>query len=77
LAAQIAHDSFVDNMANQVIERHLMRDLQSLFALDMTDDEVEKVAAEDPAKLRERERLEGELKNLKEGLNVCERGDGL
>jgi hypothetical protein len=53
--------TFVDNVCRQVIERHIVRNLPSIFdpmvVLRMSDEEVQRIAAETTDKLETRKEL--------------------
>ena len=65
--------TFVDNVCRQVIERHLLRCLPSIFCPDSvaaySDDELQRVAAETSAMAAKRKHLESLRDGLKAGLH--------
>ncbi|OQN96115.1 hypothetical protein B0A48_18361 [Cryoendolithus antarcticus] len=69
---KVALKSFVDNVCKQVVERHLLRDLQDIFSPKTvamyTDEELERIAGEKPDVMDTRKELREQLHNLKAGL---------
>lgn len=63
----------MDNVCKQVIERHLLRNLPSIFtpeAVAFYDDEkLEQIAGERQETLEKRKRLQGQLTSLKAALD--------
>lgn len=61
-------------MTTQVIERHVVRDLEAIFSPVvvslMTDSEVEAIAAEPKKAKRQREFLEDRVRKLEDGQNI-------
>jgi hypothetical protein len=66
--------TFVANVTTQVIERHVVRDLEGIFSPVvvnlLTDKEVEAIAAEPKAAKRQREFLEDRVKKLEAGQDI-------
>lgn len=71
---KVALKTFVDNVCKQVVERHLLRNLPSMFSPRVvamyTDEELEKIAGERPEIVRKRKQLREQLGNLKGWLEV-------
>lgn len=65
--------TFVDNVCRQVIERHLLRYLPSIFCPESvaaySDDELQRVAGETSAIAAKRRHLESLRDDLKPGLH--------
>lgn len=64
--------TFVDNVCRQVIERHLMSKLPTIFSptsvLEMTDLEITRIAGEPADRARRRNELMGMIQTLSESL---------
>lgn len=64
--------TFVDNVCRQVIERHLLSDLASIFSpIDVagyTDEDLERMAGETPEVVERRKGLQEQLQTLQAGL---------
>lgn len=62
------------NITTQVIERHIVSDLEAIFSPlavnDMSDEEVEAIAAEPSATRHKRQFLTDRVAKLKDGHNV-------
>ena len=71
---QVESKNFVANITKQVIERHLIRDLEGIFSpvkvAALPDIEVERLVTEPDASKRQRAFLEDRLKKLKDGQGV-------
>lgn len=71
---KVALKTFVDNVCKQVVERHLLRNLPSMFSPRVvamyTDEELEKIAGERPEIVRKRKQLREQLGNLGVWLEV-------
>lgn len=71
---KVALKTFVDNVCRQVVERHLLRNLPSMFSPRVvamyTDEELEQIAGEKPEIVRKRKQLREQLGNLKAWLEV-------
>lgn len=71
---KVALKTFVDNVCKQVVERHLLRTLPSIFSPRVvamyTDEELEQIAGERPEIVRRRKQLREQLGNLKGWLEV-------
>jgi hypothetical protein len=71
---------FVDNVAIQVIERHLVRDLADVVSprvvADYSDAELRIIASEPEESLQMRDHLEDRMKILKEGQDAFEEALG-
>jgi hypothetical protein len=63
---------FVDNFLMQVIERHLLDDMSSLFknVYILSDDDIEDILKERGDRSHERESLVLKIKRLKEANNI-------
>jgi hypothetical protein len=63
---------FVDNFLMQVIERHLLDDMSSLFknVYILSDDDIEDILKEREDRSHERESLVLKIKRLKEANNI-------
>jgi Dynamin GTPase effector domain len=63
---------FVDNFLMQVVERHLLDDMSSLFknVYTLSDDDIEDILKEREDRSRERESLVLKIKRLKEANNI-------
>ena len=65
--------TFVDNVCRQVIERHLLRGLPTIFTpqdvAGFTDEELSRVAGERFDVVAKRKHLSDQLAMLKQGLN--------
>jgi hypothetical protein len=68
-AFKVALKSFVDNICKQVVERHLLRNLPSIFSprtvAMYTDEELESIAGEKSDTVSTRKQLQEQLNNLK------------
>ncbi|QKX57599.1 uncharacterized protein TRUGW13939_04717 [Talaromyces rugulosus] len=68
----VARKTFVDNVCRQVIERHIVRRLPSIFdptvVLKMSDEEVQRIAAEPTDKLERRKELTALVDALQQSL---------
>lgn len=66
--------TFVANVVTQVIERHIVRNLQNIFspmvALNMSDDKLENLVSEPPDTRRQRSFLKDRIKKLKDGEEI-------
>lgn len=66
--------TFVQNVATQVIERHLVRGLDEIFSPiqvnTLSDNEVLKIAAESASARRHRDFLVDRLEKLKNGQTI-------
>lgn len=64
---------FVDNVTVQLIERHLLCDLSSIFSPNevagYSNEDLERIAGETPEVVEKREALQDQLATLKAGLN--------
>lgn len=64
--------TFVDNVCRQVIERHIVRKLPSIFdpmvVFKMSDEEVQRIAAEPTDKLETRKELTVLVDSLEQSL---------
>ena len=71
---QLQQKNFIANITTQVCERHIVRDLEKIFSPlivnDMSDTEVEAIAAEPPAAKRQRAFLEDRVNKLKDGHRI-------
>lgn len=71
---KVALKTFVDNVCKQVVERHLLRNLPSMFSPRVvamyTDEELEQIAGEKPEIVRKRKQLREQLGNLGVWLEV-------
>lgn len=71
---KVALKTFVDNVCKQVVERHLLRNLPSMFSPRVvamyTDEELEKIAGERSEIVRKRKQLREQLGNLRVWLEV-------
>ncbi|KAL9527626.1 Interferon-induced GTP-binding protein [Sphaerulina musiva] len=71
---KVALKTFVDNVCKQVVERHLLRNLPSMFSPRVvamyTDEELEKIAGERPEIVRKRKQLREQLGNLRVWLEL-------
>lgn len=71
---KVALKTFVDNVCRQVVERHLLRNLPSMFSPRVvamyTDEELEQIAGEKPEIVRKRKQLREQLGNLRVWLEV-------
>ena len=69
---QVARKTFVDNVCIQVIERHILRELPSLFSPETvaayTEHELQRIAGEDEARIAKRKQLQGLHENLNSAL---------
>lgn len=69
---KVALNTFVDNVCKQVVERHLLRNLPSIFSPQVvamyTDEELERIAGERPEIVRKGKQLREQLKNLRASL---------
>ncbi|EFE44983.1 dynamin GTPase, putative [Trichophyton verrucosum HKI 0517] len=69
---KVAMKTFVDNVCRQVIERHLMSKLPTIFSptsvLEMTDLEITRIAGEPADRTRRRNELMGMIQTLGESL---------
>lgn len=69
---EVALNTFVDNVCKQVVERHLLRNLPSIFSPQVvamyTDEELERIAGERPEIVRKGKQLREQLKNLRASL---------
>ncbi|KAF8538787.1 P-loop containing nucleoside triphosphate hydrolase protein [Trichophaea hybrida] len=72
---QVASKTFVDNIAVQVIERHLLHELWNVFSpisvMSMLDNVVSAIAGESSEHQNRRHRLDVKKEVLMEGLKVC------
>lgn len=61
-------------MATQVVERHIVRDLQNIFspmiALNMPDTKLENLVSEPPATRRQRTFLKDRISKLEDGEKI-------
>lgn len=66
--------TYVANVTTQVIERHLVRDLQNIFspmvAHNITDANLESLVAEPSATRRQRAFLKDRIKKLEDGEEI-------
>lgn len=66
--------TFIANVTTQVIERHLVRDLHSIFSpmvvINMSDAKVENMVSEPSATKRQRTFLSDRVKKLEEGQEI-------
>lgn len=69
---KVALNTFVDNVCKQVVERHLLRNLPSIFSPQVvamyTDEELERIAGERPEIVRKGKQLREQLKSLRASL---------
>lgn len=69
--------TFVDNVCRQVVERHLLCHLPSVFSPESVaaydEDELRRIAAETPGAAAKRKQLERLRDDLKEGLDDLSR----
>ncbi|KAK2744018.1 hypothetical protein FQN57_004471 [Myotisia sp. PD_48] len=73
---KVSMKTYVDNVCRQVIERHLISKLPTIFhptsVVEMTDEEVERVAAEPTDRIEHRKELMGLVQMLSESLDDLE-----
>lgn len=71
---QVQQKVFVANVTTQVIERHLVADLNNIFSpmvvLGMTDAKVQSIVSETDSTKRERNFLCDRIKRLEEGQEI-------
>lgn len=69
----MALKTFIDNVCRQVIERHLLRPLPDIFSPDRvagyTDEQLSRLAGEQPDVVEKRKQLQEQVENLKAGLS--------
>ncbi|KAI9835372.1 MAG: hypothetical protein M1838_005315 [Thelocarpon superellum] len=74
---KVAMKTFVDNVCKQVIERHLLRDLTSVFSppsvATLSDADLQRIAAEPDGNTQRRETLKSLLENLHRGFQDLRR----
>lgn len=74
LPEQVQQKTFIANVTTQVIERHLVRDLHSIFSpmvvINMPDAKVEGMVSEPSATKRQRIFLNDRVKKLEEGQEI-------
>jgi hypothetical protein len=72
----VASKTFVDNVAVQVIERHLLDELWNVFSpisvLSMPDKIISSIACESPESQSRRHSLEIRREMLARGLEICQ-----
>lgn len=65
--------TFVDNVCRQVVERHIMAGLPTIFhptlVVELSDAEVERIAGEPATQVAERDRLETLVQILGDSLD--------
>jgi len=75
--SQVAEKTFVDNICRQVVERHLLQPLPDLFNPEtvafLSDDELERIAAESPTLRARRQELHDLRVNLEASLKDLRR----
>ena len=75
---KVARKTFVDNICIQVVERHLLRNLPSVFSPEtvagLSDDELEQIASEGYAATLKRKQLQNLHESLVASLNDLKRG---
>jgi hypothetical protein len=68
---QVAQKTFVANITTQVIERHIVREIETIFSLvvinGLTDSEAEAITIEPVAARRQRKFLEERIMKLGDG----------
>ncbi|TLS20446.1 uncharacterized protein PpBr36_11272 [Pyricularia pennisetigena] len=73
-SVQVQQKVFIANVTTQVIERHMLRDLDHVFSpvvvANMSDDEVASVTIESPAVQRQRIFLSERISKLEEGRSI-------
>ncbi|CAJ2509310.1 Uu.00g143360.m01.CDS01 [Anthostomella pinea] len=71
---KVQQKTFVANVVTQVIERHILRDLDKVFSpmvvTRMNDSEVEAITSEPPATKRQRVFLTDRMKKLEDGRDI-------
>ena len=71
---QVSLKTFVANVTIQVVERHIIRDLERIFSpiavSGLTDQEVEAIASEPASAKRQRQFLEDRIAKLKDGQKI-------
>ena len=69
---KVAMKTFVDNVCRQVIERHIVSDLPDLFSpmivMELSDQDLVRIAAEPPQQKEERAALSELAQNLRDSL---------
>ncbi|KFY02398.1 hypothetical protein V494_00073 [Pseudogymnoascus sp. VKM F-4513 (FW-928)] len=69
---KVAMKTFVDNVCRQVIERHIVSDLPDLFSpmivMELSDQDLVRIAAEPPQQKEKRAALSGLAQNLRDSL---------
>lgn len=59
---KVAMKTFVDNVCRQVVERHIIKNLPSVFdsstVLKLTDEEIQRIAGESESNIRRRKELQ-------------------
>ncbi len=71
---QVSLKTFVANVTTQVVERHIIRGMESIFSPitvnGLTDSEVEAIASEPASAKRQRQFLEDRIAKLKDGQSI-------
>lgn len=71
---QVYLKTFVANVTTQVVERHIINDLEAIFSPltvgGLTDPEVEAIAWEPASAKRQRQFLEDRIAKLKDGQSI-------
>ena len=74
LKHQVQQKTFVANITTQVIERHMIRDLENIFSPvtvnALSDTEVITIASEPTAAMRRREFLRDRISKLSDGHKI-------
>lgn len=69
---KVALKTFVDNVCRQVIERHIVSDLPDLFSpmtvMELSDQDLVRIAAEAPQQKEKRAELSELAQNLRDSL---------
>ncbi|KAI9096888.1 P-loop containing nucleoside triphosphate hydrolase protein [Phlyctochytrium arcticum] len=72
---KVALKKFIDNMATDVIERHLLEGLEDIFSPvavnEMTDDQIKRIAEESESTSSIREYTQNKRDGLQKGLDIC------
>ncbi|KAL9627404.1 MAG: hypothetical protein Q9164_007617, partial [Protoblastenia rupestris] len=71
---KLSQKTFIDNITTQVVERHIVRDLEKIFSPiavnSLSDTEAEAIASEPPSARRQRNLLENQIKKLTDGRSI-------
>lgn len=70
----MSQKTFIANITTQVIERHIVRGLETIFSpvavIKLSDVETEAIASEPVSAKRQREFLEDRIRKLKDGHDI-------